>query len=242
MSETGSSSTSHYSVQIHRTIPLYQRRMFVAVKSFIEKEGVRALADKTSFLQYAECRLDKIAILYIKIAYDENAIEKMIGEANTFERSQQIKVGILSREISKTYGLDEEFMQLILSAFMEAICRAGLSERGKNTCAQLKELRRLFALTNGIDYEEEDCTYEGPCEGTCPYCDAKTKELLQKAEELKIVEYPQVDIDEIEPEEMDDRDELVEGLMEIREFDEMGDDDYCTEDSSDSKSYMCGGL
>lgn len=72
-----------------------------------------------------------------------------------------------------------------------------LSNKGKNTCRKLKKMRRQFADENGIEYEEEECTYNGPCEGTCQYCDDKTKELIQKAYDLagiQEVNFPQVEV------------------------------------------------
>ncbi|MEE3481664.1 MAG: hypothetical protein VZQ80_06720 [Lachnospiraceae bacterium] len=55
---------------------------------------------------------------------------------------------------------------------------------GKKICNTFKEMRREFAAANGIDYSEEDCTNPEPCRGTCPYCEGKNKELLDKADAL----------------------------------------------------------
>lgn len=55
---------------------------------------------------------------------------------------------------------------------------------GKKICNTFKEMRRKFAEANGIDYSEDDCTNPEPCKGTCPYCEGKNKELLEKADEL----------------------------------------------------------
>lgn len=81
--------------------------------------------------------------------------------------------------------------------FTEAQEESKAAVKGKSTCKKLKEMRRKFADANGIDFEEEECTYEGPCEGTCAYCDAKTNELIQKAYEMAGVEtinYPEVEV------------------------------------------------
>ena len=48
---------------------------------------------------------------------------------------------------------------------------------GKNICRQLKEIRQQIAKDNNIPLEEHECQYEGPCNGTCPRCDAELKYL-----------------------------------------------------------------
>ena len=49
--------------------------------------------------------------------------------------------------------------------------------RGKVICKELKELRRKIAEENGIPLEIKECTYEGPCRGTCPRCEAEVRYL-----------------------------------------------------------------
>lgn len=194
----------------------YNRPAYDLIQKIIAENGVRALADQRIFWKIADEELskNKKLDLYIEIAFNEHAVDKLIAAAKDDESMQAELVSDLADEISTEYGVDEEFMGEVLAAFIVALSRANISARGKNTCAQLKELRRLFASTNGIKYWEEDCTYEGPCEGTCPYCDAKTKELLEKAEELRTVKYPYMEIEEVDIEEIDDSDELVEGMVE----------------------------
>ncbi len=48
---------------------------------------------------------------------------------------------------------------------------------GKNICKQLKEVRKRIAEENGIPLEQRECTYEGPCRGTCPHCEAEVRYL-----------------------------------------------------------------
>lgn len=48
---------------------------------------------------------------------------------------------------------------------------------GKQTCKYLKELRRRIADDNGIPLDIPQCTYEGPCSGTCPRCEAEARYL-----------------------------------------------------------------
>lgn len=49
--------------------------------------------------------------------------------------------------------------------------------RGKSICKQLKAVRQRIAEENGIPLEQRECTYEGPCRGTCPRCEAEVKYL-----------------------------------------------------------------
>ena len=51
------------------------------------------------------------------------------------------------------------------------------SYRGKNVCKQLKAVRQRIAEENGIPLEQRECTYDGPCRGTCPHCEAEVRYL-----------------------------------------------------------------
>lgn len=43
---------------------------------------------------------------------------------------------------------------------------------GKKKCNQLREIRRMICIQNGIPFTEEPCTSSGEgCIGTCPKCD-----------------------------------------------------------------------
>ena len=53
------------------------------------------------------------------------------------------------------------------------------SYRGKNICKQLKAVRQHIAEENNIPLELRECTYEGPCRGTCPRCEAEVRYLEQ---------------------------------------------------------------
>lgn len=50
---------------------------------------------------------------------------------------------------------------------------------GKHICRQLKAVRRRIADENGIPLEQRQCTHQGPCSGTCPYCEAEARYLEQ---------------------------------------------------------------
>ena len=50
-------------------------------------------------------------------------------------------------------------------------------QKGKYKCKQLKAVRKRIADENGIPLEQKECTYEGPCRGTCPHCEAELRYL-----------------------------------------------------------------
>lgn len=51
---------------------------------------------------------------------------------------------------------------------------------GKNICKYLKEVRKNIADENNIPLEQEECTFEGECNGTCPHCEAEVKYIEQE--------------------------------------------------------------
>ncbi len=51
------------------------------------------------------------------------------------------------------------------------------SIHGKSICKQLKAVRQRIAEENDIPLEQRECTYEGPCWGTCPRCEAEVQYL-----------------------------------------------------------------
>lgn len=54
--------------------------------------------------------------------------------------------------------------------------------RGKNICKQLKAVRRRIAEENDIPLEIKECTYQGPCRGTCSRCEAEVQYLENELE------------------------------------------------------------
>lgn len=58
-------------------------------------------------------------------------------------------------------------------------------EQGKDICKQLKEIRRSIADENDIPLEDHECTYDGPCKGTCPRCDAEVQYLEKEINRRK---------------------------------------------------------
>lgn len=63
---------------------------------------------------------------------------------------------------------------------------------GKVICKQLRAIRKEFAKLNGIDYNFKECTYTGPCAGTCIACDNEANELRELVKNLGNVKYPKV--------------------------------------------------
>lgn len=63
---------------------------------------------------------------------------------------------------------------------------------GKEICNQLRAIRKEFAKLNGIDYNFKECTYNGPCAGTCIACDNEANELRELTKNLDNVKYPKV--------------------------------------------------
>ena len=54
--------------------------------------------------------------------------------------------------------------------------------KGKNICNELKAVRRRIADENGIPLDVKECTYHGPCAGTCPRCEAEVQYLESELE------------------------------------------------------------
>lgn len=48
---------------------------------------------------------------------------------------------------------------------------------GKDICKELKAVRKRIAEENGIELEIPECTYHGPCKGTCPRCESEVRYL-----------------------------------------------------------------
>jgi len=60
-----------------------------------------------------------------------------------------------------------------------------MKKDGKSICRQLKEIRKQVADENNIPLEQHECRYEGPCDGTCPRCEAEVKYLEQELHRRK---------------------------------------------------------
>lgn len=134
----------------------------------------------------------------VRIAIQEGMIAKLLSVATESATTQRTTLISAAEYMHDELGMDYKSSCAVLMTFQAAINKFTPNVRGKSTCHKLKEMRKKFAEENGIDFFEEECTYDGPCDGTCPYCDAKTRELTRKAKELKrkcTVKYPSIEID-----------------------------------------------
>lgn len=48
---------------------------------------------------------------------------------------------------------------------------------GKAKCNALKEVRKMIADSNDIEYQIQECSHQGDCLGTCPKCEAEVRYL-----------------------------------------------------------------
>ena len=126
--------------------------------------------------------------------------------------------------LREDWGLSEEAFMPVVKQILNAIDSA-VKERtdsvGKTICNQLKEMRRQFARANHIEYYEEDCTETKPCAGTCPYCEERTKYLVEEAKKIAAVRdviYPQFSDVEIRKGQGDSSNEEFSMVGGLREY------------------------
>ena len=126
--------------------------------------------------------------------------------------------------LREDWGLSEEAFMPVVKQILKAIDGA-VKERtdsvGKTICNQLKEMRRQFARANHIEYYEEDCTETKPCAGTCPYCEERTKYLVEEAKKIAAVRdviYPQFSDVEIRKGQGDSSNEEFSTVGGLREY------------------------
>ena len=60
-------------------------------------------------------------------------------------------------------------------------------KRGKRTCEILKDVRRKVAQENDIPLVERECTHEGDCRGTCPYCESEVRYLERELSKRRVL-------------------------------------------------------
>ena len=53
---------------------------------------------------------------------------------------------------------------------------------GKDKCKLLNDVRHRIAEKNNIEFDFEDCDYEGDCSGTCPKCESEVEYLERELE------------------------------------------------------------
>ena len=103
--------------------------------------------------------------------------------------------------ITKTLGLlcdpynlyqDKEENDYLISCMHTPVPRPD----GKQICEKLRSIRKEFAKLNGIEYKFKECTYNGPCGGTCQACDNEAMELSKLAKKMGNIKYPKVSLEE----------------------------------------------
>ena len=57
---------------------------------------------------------------------------------------------------------------------------------GRDKCELLNQIRQKIALKNNIEFDFDECTFEGECSGTCPKCESELEYLEM---ELKKKQY-----------------------------------------------------
>lgn len=62
-----------------------------------------------------------------------------------------------------------------------------MKNNGKNICKHLKNVRQQIAKDNDIPLEEHECQYEGPCNGTCPRCEAELQYLEKELNRKRLL-------------------------------------------------------
>lgn len=53
---------------------------------------------------------------------------------------------------------------------------------GKDKCKLLNDVRHRIAEKNNIEFDFEDCDFEGDCSGTCPKCESEVEYLERELE------------------------------------------------------------
>lgn len=71
---------------------------------------------------------------------------------------------------------------------------------GKALCEYLRSVRKEIAKANGIDLKTEECTYNGPCAGTCPRCDEEIWHLNAELGKIPAKERVYPSVKKYEPE------------------------------------------
>lgn len=53
---------------------------------------------------------------------------------------------------------------------------------GRDKCELLNEIRQKIAEKNNIEFDFDECTFEGECSGTCPKCESELEYLEMELE------------------------------------------------------------
>lgn len=80
--------------------------------------------------------------------------------------------------------------------FIECLQKPVPRPDGKSICEKLRSIRKEFAMLNGLLYEFKECSYKGPCAGTCEACDEEARALIRLAKERKDIIYPKISLED----------------------------------------------
>lgn len=96
----------------------------------------------------------------------------------------------------RTYDYEKLIKDLLTETEIKGeIASAQVQDGGKDICNKKREMRNLFAKANNIPYVPSECTYDGPCSGTCRKCEEETAKLMDSAKQNKEVIYPKYDVE-----------------------------------------------
>lgn len=193
------SSVETFGTQKECLEPAIDERLLEVVLDVIRDLGVEALKSRVKVQSIFSERLSSFGKEkhIVRMAIREGMIAKLYSVATESATTQRVALATAAEYMYDELGMDYKSSCAVLMTFQAAINKSTPNLRGKSTCHKLKEMRQKFAEANGIDFYEEECTYDGPCNGTCPYCDSKTRELTNKAKALQkngTIVYPTFDI------------------------------------------------
>lgn len=190
--------TSLYSSfdNIKKLIPLINE-WYIDFKVFDEEKHVEYTGFSNKIIKENLIRLSdivdchKIIVTYPLVpGYNDSAdnVDKMISfmkknglkrvEIHPYRKNSEIKNEYLGLKYITVDEVSMQTVNIIKGCFLEegieVIERDVVTERSK--CSFLKDIRRSYCEEHGINIEIPECTYIGPCIGTCPECE---KELFQ---------------------------------------------------------------
>lgn len=212
---------SQYDADIHLILPIPYGRtekgtMLHSILSDLSKVRTLAVYDPYEFVEKKYGNMDadtveKIIVEQTELLCDRfrEQLGKMAYQSSStkyffdFEKDSYIDTDELyildDYKMMHTLGLlvdpylryqDKEENDYAIECFLKPVPRPD----GKLICEKLRAIRKEFARLNGIDFTFKECTYNGPCAGTCKACDEEAKLLTKIAKKIGNVKYPKVDI------------------------------------------------
>lgn len=177
----------------------FQRRLGLIFR----EHGIGIMRDSRQIMEYMEnAEIDQKTRNVFRTILITKAVRWFILYAEKQLNREAVEKNCTAM-LRDEWGLAEEAFVPVIRQIIIAIDNA-VKERsefvGKSVCNQLKDMRRRFAKANQIEYYEKDCQETRPCAGTCPYCEERTRYLVEEAKKIAAVRdviYPQVNVEEI---------------------------------------------